>query len=216
MSKGALRDILDEAHRRKKARSGLTKGAVDADIPLAGHVLAMLFEKSSTRTRFSFEIAMTQLGGTSIFTSSGDMQLGRGESIEDTARVLSRFVDAIMLRANDHNSLLALAQNSTVPVVNGLTDYNHPCQIMADLMTLEEHGRDLKSLRLCWVGDGNNVAISFINAAAKFGYHLVISTPPGYGPNGQMVERAKAEGAHIELIQDPRQACADADVVMAD
>jgi len=183
---------------------------------LAGHVLAMLFEKSSTRTRFSFEVGMTQLGGSSIFTSAGDMQLGRGETIEDTAQVLSRFVDGIMLRANDHNALVALAQNANVPVINGLTDYNHPCQIMADLMTLEEQGRDLKGLRLAWVGDGNNVAVSFINGAVKFGYQLVISTPTGYGPAGQMVERARAEGAHIELIADPRKACQSADVVIAD
>lgn len=212
----ALREILDEAHRCKKARIGFPKGAVDVDAPLAGHILAMLFEKSSTRTRFSFEVGMTQLGGTSITTSADDMQLGRGESIEDTAKVLSRFVDAIMLRANDHSSLLALSRNATIPVINGLTDYNHPCQIMADLMTLEEQGRDLKDMRLCWVGDGNNVAMSFVNAAAKFGFKLVISTPEGYGLSGQMVERARAEGAHIDLIQDPLQACKSADVVIAD
>ncbi|MCF6220953.1 MAG: ornithine carbamoyltransferase [Robiginitomaculum sp.] len=211
-----LREILDEAHRCKKAREGLPKGAVDSDAPLSGHILAMLFEKSSTRTRFSFEVGMAQLGGSSITTSADDMQLGRGESIEDTAKVLSRFVDAIMLRANDHSALIALAQNATVPVINGLTDYNHPCQIMADLMTLEEQGRDLKDLRLCWVGDGNNVAMSFINAASKFGYKLAVSTPDGYGPSGQMVERARAEGAHIDLIQDPLKACANADVVIAD
>jgi len=212
----SLREILDEAHRRKKARAGLPKGAVDADAPLAGHILAMLFEKSSTRTRFSFEVGMTQLGGCSITTSADDMQLGRGESIEDTAKVLSRFVDAIMLRANDHNSLVALSRNATVPVINGLTDYNHPCQIMADLMTLEEQGRDLKDLRLAWVGDGNNVAMSFINAAAKFGFKLVISTPQDYGPSGQMVERARAEGAQIEITQDPLVACKNVDVVIAD
>jgi len=216
ISAGDLREILDEAHRRKKARSGQPKGTLDTDAPLAGHVLAMLFEKSSTRTRFSFEVGMTQLGGTSIFTSAGDMQLGRGESIEDTAQVLSRFVDVIMLRANDHGALVALAQNASVPVINGLTDYNHPCQIMADLMTLEEQGRDLKGLRLAWVGDGNNVAVSFINGAAKFGYQLVISTPTGYGPSGQMVERARADGAHIELVRDPLNACTGVDVVIAD
>lgn len=213
---GELREILDEAHRCKKARGGLPKGAVDSGAPLDGYILAMLFEKSSTRTRFSFEVGMLQLGGTSITTSADDMQLGRGESVEDTAKVLSRFVDAIMLRANDHSSLVALAQNATVPVINGLTDYNHPCQIMADLMTLEEQGRDLKDLRLAWVGDGNNVAMSFINAAAKFGFKLVISTPDGYGASGQMVERARAEGAHIDIVQDPLKACANADVVIAD
>ncbi|HHL42094.1 MAG TPA: ornithine carbamoyltransferase, partial [Hellea balneolensis] len=130
-----LRAILDEAHRRKAARKGMAKGAVDADAPLSGHVLALLFEKSSTRTRFSFDMAMRQLGGASITASSGDMQLGRGETVDDTARVLSRFVDGIMLRANAHSDLIELARSADVPVINGLTDYNHPCQIMADLMT---------------------------------------------------------------------------------
>jgi ornithine carbamoyltransferase len=211
-----LRAILDEAHARKKARRGLPKGTVDADAPLSGHTLAMLFEKSSTRTRFSFDMAMRQLGGSSITATSNDMQLGRGETVEDTANVLSRFVDGVMLRANSHEALLALAHNSSVPVINGLTDYNHPCQIMADLQTLEEQGRDLKGLRLSWVGDGNNVAVSFINAAAHFGYVLTISCPSGYNPKGQDVERARALGAKINLVENPAAACEDADVVIAD
>jgi len=188
-----LRRILDEAHTRKKARAGFPKGKVDNDAPLNDRVLAMLFEKSSTRTRFSFDMAMTQLGGSNITATSADMQLGRGETIEDTAKVLSRFVDGIMLRANRHDDLMALAHNSEIPVINGLTDYNHPCQIMADLQTLEEQGRDLKDLRLTWVGDGNNVAMSFINAASKFGYQLRLSCPEGYTPRGQDVERARSE-----------------------
>jgi len=211
-----LRAILDEAHSRKKARAGFSKGQKDADVPLSGQVLAMLFEKSSTRTRFSFDMAMTQLGGSSITATSADMQLGRGETIEDTAKVLSRFVDGIMLRANFHEMLVALSQNAEVPVINGLTDYNHPCQIMADLMTLEERGRDLKNLRLAWVGDGNNVAMSFINAASKFGFHLSLACPQGYEPKGQDVERASADGAKIDLHKDPAVACRDADVVIAD
>ncbi len=211
-----LRAILDEAHTRKKARAGMPKGRADQDAPLGGYTLAMLFEKSSTRTRFSFDMAMRQLGGSSITTTASDMQLGRGESIEDTAKVLSRFVDAIMLRSNSHDDLVALAQNADIPVINGLTDYNHPCQIMADLQTLEEQGRDLKGLSLTWVGDGNNVAVSFINAAAKFGYRLVISCPEGYQVRGQDVERAKAEGARIELVTNPLEACAGTDVVIAD
>lgn len=211
-----LRNILDEAHVRKKARAGFTKGRVDTDAPLKDRVLAMLFEKNSTRTRFSFDMAMTQLGGSNITATSSEMQLGRGETIEDTAKVLSRFVDGIMLRANRHEDLLALAHNSDIPVINGLTDYNHPCQIMADLQTLEEQGRDLKGLKLTWVGDGNNVAMSFINAASKFGYELRLSCPEGYTPRGQDVERARSEGANIELIQDPLKACEQADVVIAD
>ncbi|HHL43472.1 MAG TPA: ornithine carbamoyltransferase, partial [Hellea balneolensis] len=189
---------------------------VDADAPLSGHVLALLFEKSSTRTRFSFDMAMRQLGGASITASSGDMQLGRGETVDDTARVLSRFVDGIMLRANAHSDLIELARSADVPVINGLTDYNHPCQIMADLMTLEEQDRTLSELTLTWVGDGNNVAMSFINAAAKFGYRLRISTPQGYEPAGQDIERARSQGAHIELIPEPKQACTDTDVIIAD
>ncbi len=211
-----LRAILDEAHRRKQARAGLPKGAVDKDAPLAGHVLAQLFEKSSTRTRFSFEVGMQQLGGWSINTSSKDMQLGRGETIEDTAQVLSRFVDAIMLRANSHADLLALAKHASVPVINGLTDYNHPCQIMADLMTLEEKGRVLSDLRLCWVGDGNNVAVSFVNAAAKFGYELILSTPKNYEVGANAIERARAQGAKIIQEPNPQKACQGVDVVIAD
>lgn len=211
-----LRSILDIAHRRKTARAGLPKGQPDADAPFTGHTLAMIFEKSSTRTRFSFDMAMRQLGGTSITATSNDMQLGRGETIEDTAKVLSRFVDGIMLRANSHDTLTGLARNASIPVINGLTDYNHPCQIMADLQTLEEGGGDLSDMTLTWVGDGNNVAVSFVNAAAKFGYKLRVSCPKGYTLQGQTVEAARAAGAKIDIITDPHKACADTDVVIAD
>ena len=211
-----LRAILDEAHRRKKARAGWPKGKIDADAPLEGHTVALIFEKSSTRTRFSFDMAMRQLGGSSITATSSDMQLGRGETIEDTAKVLSRFVDSIMLRANSHDTIVALAQNSDVPVINGLTDLNHPCQIMADLQTLEEQGRTLKGLRLAWVGDGNNVAVSFMHAAAKFGFDLHIATPEGYDVRGQELERARADGASITQYRSASDAASDADVVIAD
>lgn len=211
-----LRAILDEAHVRKKARTGYPKGKADADAPLSGYTVAMLFEKSSTRTRFSFDMGMRQLGGTSITASSNDMQLGRGETIEDTAKVLSRFVDGIMLRANSHDTIVALSHSASVPVINGLTDYNHPCQIMADLQTLEEQGRDLRGLSLTWVGDGNNVAMSFVNGATKFGYRLVLSCPQDYQVRGQDVERARSAGAKIEIIGDPKKACASTDVVIAD
>jgi len=215
-----LRAILDDAHRMKAARKGLPKGQPDPDAPLSGETLALIFEKSSTRTRFSFDMAMRQLGGTSITATSNDMQIGRGETIEDTAKVLSRFVDGIMLRANSHDTLTALAANADIPVINGLTDYNHPCQIMADLQTLEERGPnkggDLKDMTLTWVGDGNNVAVSFVNAAAKFGYKLRISCPEGYTLKGQDVERARSQGAAIELITNPLAACDNTDVVIAD
>lgn len=172
-----LREILDMAHVMKKARAGWPKGRVDTGAPLEGHTLAMVFEKSSTRTRFSFDMAMRQLGGSSITATSNDMQLGRGETVEDTARVLSRFVDAVMIRANDHSDVETFAEHATVPVINGLTDRSHPCQIMADLQTLEEHGFTLEGARLAWVGDGNNVCASLIHAAPKFGYSLAIGTP---------------------------------------
>ena len=211
-----LRVILDEAHRIKTARKDLPKGHLDPDAPFKGETLALIFEKSSTRTRFSFDMAMRQLGGSSITATSNDMQIGRGETIEDTAKVLSRFVDGIMLRANSHETITTLAHNSDVPVINGLTDYNHPCQIMADLQTLEERGGDLKDMTLTWVGDGNNVAISFINAAAKFGYRLRISCPGGYTVPGKTVEAARGKGANIETISDPLKACENTDVVIAD
>ena len=211
-----LRSILDEAHRIKAARKDLPKGRLDPDAPFKGETLALIFEKSSTRTRFSFDMAMRQLGGSSITATSNDMQIGRGESIEDTAKVLSRFVDGIMLRANSHDTITGLAHNSDVPVINGLTDYNHPCQIMADLQTLEERGGDLKDMTLTWVGDGNNVAVSFINAAAKFGYTLRLSCPEGYTVPGQTVEAARSNGAKIETITDALSACENTDVVIAD
>ncbi|WP_371396832.1 ornithine carbamoyltransferase [Fretibacter rubidus] len=211
-----LRAILDNAHSRKKARDGWPKGKIDADAPMDGRTLALIFEKSSTRTRFSFDMGMRQLGGTSITATSSDMQLGRGETIEDTAKVLSRFVDGIMLRANSHDTLTALAQNASIPVINGLTDYNHPCQIMADLQTLEERGGDLSDMTLTWVGDGNNVAVSFINAAAKFGYRLRLSCAQGYTVPGQYVEAARAKGADITVEPDPLFACQNTDVVIAD
>ncbi|MEE9346917.1 MAG: ornithine carbamoyltransferase [Robiginitomaculum sp.] len=211
-----LRAILDEAHARKAARKGLSKGAADSDAPCEGKTLALIFEKSSTRTRFSFDVAMRQLGGSSITATSNDMQLGRGETVEDTAKVLSRFVDGIMLRANSHDTIMALAANSDVPVINGLTDLNHPCQIMADLQTLEEQGRTLKGLKLAWVGDGNNVAVSFAHAAAKFGFELSIATPSGYNVSGQELSRARAAGAKIITTDSAKTAAQNADVVIAD
>jgi ornithine carbamoyltransferase len=211
-----LRAILDEAHRRKKARRGYPKGQLDSNAPLSGHTLALIFEKSSTRTRFSFDMAMRQLGGSSITATSSDMQLGRGETIEDTAKVLSRFVDGIMLRANSHDTLTALARNADVPVINGLTDFNHPCQIMADLQTLEERGGALSDMTLTWVGDGNNVAVSFIHAAVKFGFALRLSCAEHYNVTGQIIEAARGQGGNITVEADPLKACKGADVVIAD
>ncbi|MCL4131642.1 UNVERIFIED_CONTAM: hypothetical protein GTU68_044470 [Idotea baltica] len=176
----------------------------------------MIFEKSSTRTRFSFDMGMRQLGGTSITASSGDMQLGRGESIEDTARVLSRYVDGVMIRANDHSDVEEFAAAASVPVVNGLTDRSHPCQIMADLQTLEEHGLTLNGARLAWVGDGNNVCASLMHAAPKFGYSLAVGTPERYAPDDLDVEIARDLQGRIDLFDTAEEAVAGADVVIAD
>ncbi|MGB3456216.1 MAG: ornithine carbamoyltransferase [Litorimonas sp.] len=211
-----LRQILDEAHDRKAARAGRPKGAADDDPALIGHTLAMIFEKSSTRTRFSFEQAMRQLGGSAIVATSDQMQLGRGEPVKDTARVLSRYVDAVVMRVNDHATLTEFARHSSVPVVNGLSDYNHPCQILADLQTLEERGLTLKGARLAWIGDGNNVAMSFVNCAAQLGFQLVVASPDGYRLRGQDVERARAQGASIALTDDPDRAASGADALITD
>lgn len=211
-----LRAMLDDARAAKAARNGWPKGRADAEAPLADHLLAMIFEKSSTRTRFSFDVAMRQLGGDSIVASAGDMQLGRGETVEDTARVLARYVDAVMLRANDHADVEAFAAAADVPVINGLTDRSHPCQIMADLLTLEENGVDLSGARLSWVGDGNNVCSSFIHAAAKFGFELAIGTPERYAPDEEDVEIARALQGRIALYDNAEEAVAGADVVIAD
>lgn len=211
-----LRAILDEAHARKAARRGRPKGALDDDPALTGHTLAMVFEKSSTRTRFSFEQAMRQLGGSAIVATSDQMQLGRGEPVKDTARVLSRYVDAIMLRVNSHETLSEFARHASVPIINGLSDYNHPCQILADLMTLEERGLTLNGAKLAWIGDGNNVAMSFVNCAAQLGFSLTLASPEGYRLKGQDVERARQAGANITLTDDADAAAQDADALITD
>ena len=217
LNRNDLRAILDDAHAMKKARIGLPKGEADPKASLPGHTLALIFEKSSTRTRFSFDMAMRQLGGSSITVNSGDMQLGRGESVADTARVMSRFVDGIMLRANSHETMTELAKYSDVPIINGLTDYNHPCQIMADLMTLEERSdKALSEMTLAWIGDGNNVLVSFVNAAAELGYHLRISSPPGYRVDDATLNAARVRGAKIEIGLSRDEAAKDADALITD
>ncbi len=214
---GGLRRILDAAHARKQARVGRPNGATDDDAPLAGHVLAAIFEKPSTRTRLSFDIAMRQLGGETITISAQDMQLGRGETIPDTARVLSGYVDAVMIRANRHSDVEAFAAAASVPVVNGLTDLSHPCQIVADLMAVEEAlGRPAAGTCWAWIGDGNNVCNSVVEAAGLLGFDLHIACPPGYRPNAAMVEKARSLGADVLIMESPEQATAGADVVVTD
>ncbi len=212
-----LRAILDCAHQRKAARAGMPKGAADSDAPLAGHSLALIFEKPSTRTRFSFAQAMRQLGGDSITVSASEMQLGRGETVEDTARVLSRMVDAIMLRANNHATLEALAGKSAVPVINGLTDISHPCQVLADILTYEEHaGRPVKGSCWAWLGDGNNMANSLIEAASVLEFDLRLGVPHGYDPDAAVMATAGARGGSIDLVRSAAAAVAGADVVVTD
>jgi ornithine carbamoyltransferase len=212
----AIRAMLADAHARKAARRGWPKGRADADAPLAGHVLAMIFEKSSTRTRVSFDIAMRQLGGSALVMDAGSMQLGRGESLADTARVLSRMVDAIMIRTDDHGKIEELARHASVPVINGLTDRSHPCQIVADLLTIEEQGKPLEGLELAWLGDGNNVLHSLLEAASLLGFNVRAGVPQGYEPEAEFVEMARQAGATVTLTRDAAEAAAEADVVVTD
>ncbi len=211
-----LRAIIESAREMKAGRHGLTKGAPDPDAALAGHVLAMIFEKPSTRTRVSFDVGMRQLGGETIMLAGGDTQLGRGETVADTAEVLSRYVDAIMIRTSDHDKLLELAEYATVPVINGLTDDSHPCQIMADILTFEESVGPIAGRTLCWAGDGNNVSHSFIEAAALFGFRLTMACPETLDPAPRFIDWARSEGAEIEIFRDAEAAVKDADCVIAD
>ena len=212
----AIAAMLNDAIDRKAVRQGWPKGKADADAPLAGHTLAMVFEKNSTRTRTSFEMAMKQLGGDSIFMASGQMQLGRGESIADTARVLSRYVDAIMIRTDDHAKVEELAHHASVPVINGLTDLSHPCQIVADLLTITEHNKALPGLELAWLGDGNNVLNSIVEAAGLFKFNVRIAVPQGYESDDSFIECARAAGANVTLTRDAAEAARGADVIVTD
>ena len=212
----SLNAIISRARAMKDARKGLPKGLKEKTEPLKGHMLALIFERPSTRTRVSFEVGMRQLGGETLVLSSNDMQLGRGETIADTARVLSRYVDAIMIRAARHSNLTELAAAATVPVINGLTDLTHPCQVMADVMTLEEHVGPLKGLTVSWVGDGNNVAASWIHAVGRLGGKLRIGAPKELEPAPQVMAWAKAQGADVSVMQSPEEAVAGSHCVITD
>jgi len=211
-----LRAIVDDAHARKRLRRDWPRGKPDADAPAKDRVLAMIFQKNSTRTRFSFDAAIRQLGGQAIISTSNDMQLGRGEPIEDTAKVLSRMVDAIMIRANEHDDVVRLAAASTIPVINGLTNQSHPCQIIADIQTIEEHRGAIEGKTLAWISDGNNVCNSLIHAAARFGFTLKIACPAAYKPSQAAMVFASESRAHVTVTQDPQEAVRGADVVLAD
>ncbi|MGH6803416.1 MAG: ornithine carbamoyltransferase [Methyloceanibacter sp.] len=211
LDRKALRAIIDSAAAMKR------KGRVPKNLRLhRGAVLAMIFEKPSTRTRVSFEVAMHQLGGNSVVLDPQDMQLGRGETLADTARSLSRYVDAIMLRTGPHETLTELAAHASVPVINGLTCRSHPCQVMADVMTFEELKGPIEGRTIAWIGDANNVATSWVHAAARFGCKLKIASPSEFAPSPALLDWAKKEGADIELSEDPLQAAHGADCVVTD
>ena len=205
--------MLADALDRKAARAGFPKGRADTDAPLAGHTLAMVFEKSSTRTRVSFDMAIRQLGGSSVILDSGTTQLGRGETVADTARVLSGYCDAIMLRTDDHAKLEEMAQYATIPVINGLTDDSHPCQIMADLLTILEAGKPLPGLKVAWLGDGNNVLASIVEAAGLMQFDVVAACPQGFQPDDAVIGRG---AGRARVVSDPAEAVAGADVVITD
>ncbi len=213
---GALRGMIDQAKSMKDARAGRPKGAADDALPLAGHMVALIFEKPSTRTRVSFDVGVRQMGGQTMVLSGSDMQLGHGETIADTARVLSRYVDMIMIRTFDESVLHEMAEYASVPVINGLTDRTHPCQIMADILTFEEHRGPIKGKKVVWTGDGNNVFASFLHAAEKFGFSLVFAGPDRLDPDKEFVANALAAGVDFTIERDAEKAVAGADLVVAD
>jgi ornithine carbamoyltransferase len=216
VSAGELRNILDAANAMKAKLKSQRDSSADRDHPLKNKTLAMIFEKPSTRTRVSFEVGMRQLGGEVVMLTGAEMQLGRGETIADTARVLSRFVDIIMIRILNHDSLMELANNATVPVINGLTRFSHPCQVMADVMTYEEHRGAIKGRTVAWVGDDNNVLMSWAHAAERFKFKLNIATPPQLSPKKAFKDWAKASGADITFSHDPDAMTKGVDCVVTD
>jgi ornithine carbamoyltransferase len=211
-----LRAMIDSAKSVKSARAGLPKAAPDQDLPLKDRMVALIFEKPSTRTRVSFDVGVRQMGGQTMVLSGTDMQLGHGESIADTARVLSRYVDMIMIRTFEETTLLELAEHASVPVINGLTNRTHPCQIMADIQTFEEHRGSIKGKKVVWCGDGNNVCASFLHAAGQFGFDLTFTGPGPLDPEAEFVDLARAKGSTVEIIRDPIEAVQGADLVVAD
>ena len=211
-----LRGMIDQAAAMKRARADRPKGALDDDQPLAGRMVALIFEKPSTRTRVSFDVGVRQMGGQTMVLTGSEMQLGHGETIADTARVLSRYVDLIMLRTYEEDVLLEMAEHATVPVINWLTNRTHPCQIMADIQTYEEHRGPIAGKKVVWCGDGNNVFASFAHAAGQFGFDLTFSGPEPLDPERVFLEEARAKGVAVEIIRDPARAVAGADLVVTD
>ena len=211
-----LRTIIDTARRMKGARAGYAKGALDSEQPLAGYMVALIFEKPSTRTRISFDVGTRQMGGQTMVLSGADMQLGHGETIADTARVMSRYVDLIMIRTFEEATLLEMAEHATVPVINGLTNRTHPCQIMADIMTFEEYRGPIKGRKVVWSGDGNNTFSSFVHAAGQFGFDLTFTGPEVLEPAQSLLDEARSKGVNVKIDRDPDTAVKDADLVGTD
>ncbi|WP_299891999.1 ornithine carbamoyltransferase [uncultured Ruegeria sp.] len=211
-----LRTMIDQAGAMKRARLGRPKAAPDDDQPLDGRMVALIFEKPSTRTRVSFDVGVRQMGGQTMVLSGKDMQLGHGETIADTARVLSRYVDMIMIRTFDETILTEMSEYSDVPVINGLTDRTHPCQIMADVLTFEEHRGPIAGKKVVWTGDGNNVCASFLHAAGQFGFDLTFTGPSQLDPEEEFIGLARQKGSTIVVERDPHKAVEGADLVVAD
>ena len=211
-----LRSMIDNARAMKEARKGRPRGTPDEGSPLAGRMVALIFEKPSTRTRVSFDAGVRQMGGQTMVLSGADMQLGHGETIADTARVLSRYVDLIMIRTFDESVLLEMAEYADVPVINGLTDRTHPCQIMADVLTYEEHRGPITGKKVVWSGDGNNVCASFLHAAGQFGFDLTFTGPSQLDPEDEFVGLARKSGSTVQIERDPVKAVKDADLVVTD
>ncbi|MBO6947846.1 MAG: ornithine carbamoyltransferase [Rhodospirillales bacterium] len=211
LDSNTLQGILDLGHDLKKSRKSGSTGK-----PLDGKTLVMIFEKPSTRTRVSFQVGMQELGGHTVILTDDQSQLGRGETVADTARVLSRYADAIMIRTDDPSKLIELEEYASIPVINGLTDSSHPCQIMADVMTFEEHRGSIKDRTVAWTGDGNNVVTSWVHAAARFGFEMRIATPAELKPSDQLIGWADDQGAKVVLTEDPAEAVNGADLVVTD
>lgn len=211
-----LRGMIESAKQIKQARAGKPKGALDDDLPLKDHMVALIFEKPSTRTRVSFDVGVRQMGGQTMVLSGSEMQLGHGETVADTAKVLSRYVDMIMIRTFEEATLLEMAEHATVPVINGLTNRTHPCQIMADILTYEEKHGSIAGRKVVWAGDGNNVFASFAHAAGQFGFDLTFTGPEPLDPEAVFIEEARAKGATIEIERNPEKAVQGADLVVTD
>ena len=211
-----LRHMIDHARAMKDARHGQPKGTPDAEQPLANHMVALIFEKPSTRTRVSFDVGVRQMGGQTMVLSGSDMQLGHGETIADTARVLSRYVDLIMLRTFEEATVQEMAEYASVPVINGLTNRTHPCQVMADVMTFEEHRGPIKGKKIVWSGDGNNTCHSLLHAAGQFGFDMTITGPETLRPEAEIIDLSRKNGATVTLETDPQKAVQNADLLVTD